>query len=223
MWLLRFPGVYAPQGDSELLVEALRQAAVPPGARALDLCTGTGLVAIAAARLGAARVHAVDVSRAAALAARCNARARRLPVAVRRRDPLVSRLPEAATARFDVVTANPPYVPAPESPRRGRGRARAWDAGEDGRAYLDPLCRRARELLTGEGVLLVVHSSLCGTDRTLGMLRQTGLKAAVSARHTQPFGPVLRERAAWLEDRGLIDPGQRHEELVVIRAEHGPG
>ncbi|SLJ83173.1 putative methyltransferase [Mycobacteroides abscessus subsp. abscessus] len=30
---------------------------------------------------------------------------------------------------------------------------------------------------------------------------------------------MLRERAAWLESVGLIAPGQRHEELVVIRAD----
>lgn len=34
-----------------------------------------------------------------------------------------------------------------------------------------------------------------------------------------PFGPVLRERADWLEMQGLIEPGQEKEELVVIRAE----
>ncbi|MBB5082257.1 hypothetical protein HNR40_007752, partial [Nonomuraea endophytica] len=33
---------------------------------------------------------------------------------------------------------------------------------------------------------------------------------------------VMYGRAAWLEERGLILPGQRYEELVVIRAEHLP-
>jgi len=35
--------VYAPQGDTELLLEALAEAAVPRGARMLDVCTGSSL------------------------------------------------------------------------------------------------------------------------------------------------------------------------------------
>ncbi|QLY28765.1 hypothetical protein [Nocardia huaxiensis] len=65
----------------------------------------------------------------------------------------------------------------------------------------------------------MVHSALCGTDRTLHRLRDSGLEAAVVARALIPFGPVLRRRAGWLTARGLIDPGQRDEELVVIRAD----
>lgn len=215
VWLLRPPGVYAPQGDSELLLEALRRAAVPRGARMLDICTGTGVVALAGAGLGAGDVHAVDLSSRAAWAARWNARLRRLPVTVHRGDFL-----ERAPGRFDVVTANPPYVPAPDVPRGRRSRkARSWDAGEDGRECLDRVCRTAPHLLADGGVLLLVQSAMCSPDRTLRMLREAGLKAAVTARGTQPFGPVLRRRATWLEDRALILPGEREEELVVVRAD----
>ncbi len=38
------------------------------------------------------------------------------------------------------------------------------------------------------------------------------------ARATIPFGPVMRARARFLENRGLIEPGQRDEEIVVIEA-----
>jgi release factor glutamine methyltransferase len=34
-----------------------------------------------------------------------------------------------------------------------------------------------------------------------------------------PFGPVLHSRAGFLTRQGLIRPGQRHEDLVVIRAD----
>jgi release factor glutamine methyltransferase len=214
MWLLRPPGVYAPQGDSELLVDALRRATIPGGARMLDICTGTGVVALVGAGLGAADVHAVDLSNRAAWAARWNARLRGLPVTVHRGDFL-----EHATGLFDVVTANPPYVPAPDAPRGRSRKARAWDAGEDGRHCLDRVCRTAPRLLTDGGVLLLVQSAISRPDRTIHMLREAGLKAAVTARSTQPFGPVLRRRSSWLEDRGLIAPGEREEELVVVRAD----
>lgn len=218
MWLLRPPGVYAPQGDTELLLEALRRTGIPRGARMLDVCTGTGVVALAGARRGAAEVHAVDLSARAALAARWNARMRGLPIRVHRGDFL-----EHPTGLFDVVTANPPYVPcpAPARPMTPR-RARAWNAGEDGRQCLDRLCRAAPQLLAPGGVLLIVHSVLSGPHRTVAQLREAGLKAAVTLRSRKPFGPVLRSQAAWLEERGLIAPGQREEELVIVRADLVP-
>ncbi|MGI5347900.1 HemK2/MTQ2 family protein methyltransferase [Streptomyces sp. CA-250714] len=214
MWLLRPPGVYAPQGDSELLVEALADAAVPRGARMLDICTGTGVVALAGARLGARQVHAVDLSARAALATAWNARLRGLPVRAHRGDFMA-----AARGRFDVVTANPPYVPHMGTGGDAGRRARAWNAGRDGRKVLDRICEAAPGLLADNGVLLVVHSAVSDPPRTLDLLHRAGLKAAVTARRTQPFGPVLRERAHWLEQQQLIAPGQRHEELVVIRAD----
>nr|WP_246530843.1 HemK2/MTQ2 family protein methyltransferase [Streptomyces bathyalis] len=206
--------MYAPQGDSELLLEALRYAAVPAGARMLDVFTGSGVVAFGGARLGAAEVHAVDLSFRATLAARWNAGLRGLPLTVHRGDFL-----DHAVGRFDVVSANPPYVPTGHPARTRKRRDRAWDAGEDGRECVDRLCRAAPHLLRAGGVLLMVHSDICDTRRTVRLLQEAGLKASVAARRRQAFGPVLRRRALLLEQKQLIAPGQREEELVVIRAE----
>ncbi|WP_173915128.1 HemK2/MTQ2 family protein methyltransferase [Streptomyces barkulensis] len=219
MLLLRPPGVYAPQDDTWLLRQALHDAALAPGARVLDLCTGTGVLAMTALRMGAAEAVALDASPRAVLAARCNAWLHRLPLAVRRGD-LADALAEAERGRpFGVVLTNPPYVPSPRrEPPRG-GAAMCWDGGPDGRAVLDRLCAYAPALLAPGGTMLMVHSELCGTQLTLGLLRERGLKSSVVARTTIPFGPVLCGRAAWLEERGLIAPGQRTEELVVVRAD----
>lgn len=65
----------------------------------------------------------------------------------------------------------------------------------------------------------MVHSALCGVERTLTRLRRLGLKASVVARQAERFGPVMRDRAGLLEDRGMIEPGQRYEQLVVIRGD----
>jgi release factor glutamine methyltransferase len=216
VFLLRPPAVYVPQTDTGLLAAAVRREGTVAGARVLDIGTGTGALALAAARAGAARVTAVDISPRAVLAARLNARLQGLQIEVHRGDltrPVLGR-------RFDLVLANPPYVPsaAPSPPRRGR--ALAWDAGWDGRAVLDRICREVPPLLAPGGTLLLVHSALCGTQRTLRLLERAGLRAAVVARHRLPFGVVLRERAPWLEARGLIRPGERVEELVVVRAGH---
>lgn len=214
MWLLRPPGVYRPQDDTRLLTEALADAAVPSGSRVLDICSGTGALAIAASRAGAGTVTATDVSKRAVVATSLNARLHRVPVRVRHGDfaDLVGE------QRFDLVLANPPYVPC-GAPTEPRGQDRAWDAGPRGRAVLDRLCALLPLLLTEGGTALIVHSGLCGTATTLDQLRGGGLKASVVERRTVPFGPVLRGRATWLEDNDFIEPGQRTEELVVIRAD----
>jgi release factor glutamine methyltransferase len=208
------PGVYAPQDDTELLAEALREVDPPPGSRVLDVGTGSGALALDAARRGA-EVTAVDMSRRAVWTARLNAWLTRLPVRIRRGNlfaPVRDRT-------YDLILANPPYVPAPDTGRRPRGRALAWDAGHDGRLLLDRICRDAPALLRPGGTLLLVHSALSGPDRTLELLRSAGLKAAVVRRRWIPFGPVLRSREKWLRRHGLLEPAEDREELVVIRAE----
>lgn len=213
MWLLRPPGVYRPQEDTWLLADALRTAPLPPRATVLDVCTGTGALAVTAGQLGAAEVTAVDVSRRAAAAAWMNGRVNGVPIRT-----ICGHFGDlVGSERFDVVLANPPYVPAPDVP--GSGKARAWDAGDRGRAVLDRLCAVVPLLLNDKGMALIVHSELCDPDATVHQLRGANLKAAVIARQVIPFGPVMRSRAAWLESAGLIEPGQRHEELVVIRAD----
>ncbi|AXK87832.1 MULTISPECIES: HemK2/MTQ2 family protein methyltransferase [Nocardia] len=214
MRLLRAPGVYRPQTDTRLLAEAATAATLPQRPRVLDSCTGTGALAIAAAEAGAESVTAVDLSRRAVATAWLNSRLRGLPIELLRGD-FAAVLGERT---FDVVLANPPYVPCAD-PHPARGADRAWDAGHDGRAVLDRLCDHLPRLLAPRGVALIVHSELCGEETSLRRLRDNGLKASTVARHIIPFGPVLRERAAWLESVGLIAPGQRHEELVVIRAD----
>jgi release factor glutamine methyltransferase len=215
MWLLRPPGVYAPGHDTWLLAESLRRAAMPAGARVLDLGTGTGALAIAAARAGAGAVTAVDVSRRAMLAAWCNARVYRARIRVRRGD---LRRP-TTDHPFDVVLANPPYVPTPPEHATAAGPARAWNAGPDGRRFLDLLCATASDLLAPGGFVLLVQSAVAGVEPTLRALRRSRLKASVVDRRFAPFGPVLRDRADYLLARGLIEPGQRDEELVVIRGD----
>ncbi|MBF6329625.1 HemK2/MTQ2 family protein methyltransferase [Nocardia transvalensis] len=214
MIIFRPPGVYRPQTDTNLLVRALRSAAIPRDGSVLDICTGTGAVAIHAARTGARQVTAIDVSAAALASARVNSLLRGVRLELLRGD-FAEVLGERS---FDVVLANPPYVPSPHG-LPVSGPARAWDAGIDGRIVLDRLCLMLPRLLNPRGVALVVHSEVCDPDLTLNLLRAGGLKAAVVARATVPFGPVMTERAPWLEEAGLIEPGRRDEELVVVRAD----
>jgi release factor glutamine methyltransferase len=179
----------------------------------LDVFTGSGVLAIAAARAGAREVTAIDVSRRAVWSARLSARLNGVSVRVLRGDlfaPVGGR-------RFDAIVANPPYLPTGPDELPRRGRARAWEGGSDGRALLDRLCVEAPAHLRPGGLLLLVQSSICGIDATLTRLRDGGLRSEVVALRRGPFGPLLAERVAALEARGLLRPGQREEELLVIR------
>ncbi|MFD9458697.1 HemK2/MTQ2 family protein methyltransferase [Streptomyces sp. NPDC059985] len=213
--LLALPGVYQPQADTRLLAEALAHEDVGPGTGVLEIGTGTGALALHAAARGA-RVTAVDVSWPAVATARLNAMRRRLALRVLHGDF------EARTEghRFDLVVSNPPYVPAPRVRPPSSGPERAWDAGPDGRAVIDRICAGARELLHEGGVLLMVHSAMCGPEETVDRLTGTGLTAEVTAKATVPWGPVLRSRRSWLERQGLAAEAEEWEELVVIRARY---
>ncbi len=184
----------------------------------LDLCTGSGVVAIAAAQLGAASVVAFDICPRAVRCARSNAAAGGLAVEVRNgnHENAIRGGP------YDVVVSNPPYVPA--APTLGSlpehlGPPWAWDAGPDGRLVLDRLCESADELLAPRGTLLMVQSEFANPGQSLRQLRRSGLVADIAASQHIPFGPVLNSRAGWLERIGAVPIGRRYEQLVVIRAE----
>ncbi|MFI0720813.1 HemK2/MTQ2 family protein methyltransferase [Streptomyces sp. NPDC021224] len=213
----RLPGVYRPQADTALLAAALHRESLP-GSDVLDVGTGSGALALYASRLGA-RVEAVDVSWRALAAARVNALRAGRRIEVHRRD--IRRLADRADApAYDLVLSNPPYVPAPpDGPATAHRAARAWDAGPDGRQLVDSLCTASAGLLRHRGVLLMVHSALCGPQRTVDHLTGLGLSAEIRTRARVPLGPVLRSRLPWLHASGLLAATDDQEELVVIRAE----
>jgi len=153
--------VLVPRPETELLVERAL-AAVPARdrpVRILDLGTGSGALAVTlASELPAASVVAIDISPAAAVIARRNARSAHVGDRV-----LVVvgdwTMPLAAAARFDLIVSNPPYVPtaaldtlAPEVCREPKV---ALDGGADGLAAYRRLVPAAAALLAPAASLLV--------------------------------------------------------------------
>jgi release factor glutamine methyltransferase len=205
------PGVFRPRSDSWMLADVAREQ-LRPGDSVLDLCTGSGAIAVATALAGAERVTAVDLSRRAVVTARLNA----LLNGTGLRAVRGSLFAPLGDERFDLIVSNPPYVPA-EDDEPPQGAARAWDAGHDGRELLDPLLAAAPGHLNPGGALLVVHSSITGEELTLDAMRAGGLEPTVLRRERSPLGPLHGSRVDVLERRGLLAPGQREEEVLVIR------
>jgi release factor glutamine methyltransferase len=214
--LVTIPGVFRPISDTWLLADALDGEELAAGARVLDLCSGSGALAIRAARR--AEVTAVDISRRSVATIRLNALLNGVKLRALRGD-LLAAVPGE---RFDAIVSNPPYVPALSDEPPTRGRARAWDAGRDGRALLDRICRQAPVHLQAGGVLLVVHSSLLGYERTAELLAAGGLEPDLAALEHGPLGPLMRGRSAHLEAEGLLEPGRREEDVLVVRGRKPP-
>src|SRR3954468_11693866 len=170
MRIVTLPGVFRPRPDSWMLARHLC-ARVRPGASVLDLCTGSGAIAVGAARCGAGPVTAIDVSRRSVATVRINARLNGVRVRALRGD----LFGPVAGERFDAIVSNPPYLPAEDAELPAGGPERAWDAGTDGRVLLDRICAEAPAHLKPNGFLLLVHSSVCGLEPTVAALEHAGL------------------------------------------------
>ncbi|WAC53951.1 HemK2/MTQ2 family protein methyltransferase [Gordonia sp. SL306] len=209
------PEVYRPSVDSALLCLGLAEEfRVRPSrsSSATELCAGAGLASLYATRW-ASTVIAVDRNPAAIAVMRSNARVNGVALDLRCAD--ANDLDRSFAA--DVVFANPPYVPtSPDATRSALGYA--CNGGELGRDVIDSIIERAPILVRPGGTLLLVQSTISGAEQTMAALSALGFQVSVSHTRTIPFGPVMLGRAVWMEERGLIAPGQRWEQLVVIRA-----
>ena len=125
--------------------------------RVLDLCTGSGCLAILAARaFPGARVDGSDVSAGALAVARRNVALHGLRDRVRLvKSDLLSGL---GSKRYDLILSNPPYVTGPAMralPREyAREPQRALAGGEDGLDLVRRIIRRAFDHLRPEGLLV---------------------------------------------------------------------
>ena len=149
------PRALIPRNDTEALCEeALRH--LRPGDRALDLCTGSGALAVALKKLcPGARVVASDLSADALVLARENADALGAEVEFRQGDLFAP----VAGERFQLVVSNPPYVP---ETLRGRLQAEverepalALFAGPDGLRFYRRIAREAPGHLAPRGRLIL--------------------------------------------------------------------
>lgn len=168
------PGGFVPRPETELLaqwaVSVLRappQQPSPPAPIVVDLCSGTGALALAIAHEHPyARVFAVERSPAALVWLRRNAADRAAagdrPIEVVAADATDPTTLATLDGTVDLVVCNPPYVPSGLSQQlppevTGHDPAEAVFGGPDGLAVIRPVLRRAADLLRPGGWLGIEH------------------------------------------------------------------
>lgn len=176
------PGVFIPRPETEALLEWVLAQGLAPDAVIVDLCTGSGALAIAlAAERPRARVTAVDDDPAALGYARRNAEG--TGVRLVEGDVTDPDLLPELTGRVDLVVANPPYIPLgavlePEVALHDP--AHALFGGPDGMAVIAPIVRRAAGWLRPGGLLALEHDDATAAS-TVEAVRATGAFADVTS------------------------------------------
>lgn len=194
------PGVFIPRPETEAMLEWALAQELPERPIILDVCTGSGALAIAlAVELPRARVIGVDDDPAALEYARRNAAT--TTVQLVHGDATDADLLPDLIGTVDLVVANPPYIPRgavldPEVSHHDP--AHALFGGEDGMAVITPIIRRAADWLKPGGRLAVEHddttSAACaammaGAFVEVNARRDlTGRPRFVTARRSGPTG-----------------------------------
>lgn len=192
--------VLVPRPETEFLVEAalaaLRAFADedPRPLRVLDLCTGSGAVALAIADEGPTSTHvtATDISSDALAVARSNAERIGLQIELCQGDlaaPVVGR-------KFDVITVNPPYIGQSEIPSLGIGVAEhephvaLFTPSPDPEPFLRRVVKESETLLADGGLLAIEVGA--GQHATVGhMFLQSGLRGVETVEDLAGIGRVV--------------------------------
>jgi len=144
--------VLIPQPDTEILVEkAIEILKKHKEPKVLDLCTGSGAIAVSIAKnVTNAKVYASDISEKALETAKINDRENKVKF-------IYSDLFENIKENFDVIVSNPPYIKTEEikllSKEVQNEPNLALDGGQDGLYFYRKIIDRAHEYLTTTGYL----------------------------------------------------------------------
>ena len=162
--------VLIPRPETELLVrQAL--AALKDGDSMLDLCTGSGAIAVAvaveAAKKKSVTIVGADISEDALEVARENARINQASVTFVKAD-----LFDGIRGKFDLITANPPYIKSGEIASldqevRDFEPRIALDGGEDGLDFYRRIAERIRRYIVRGGMCIME----CGEGQAQEIIR----------------------------------------------------
>lgn len=158
-----------PRPETEMLAE-LTVKSVEDGFKVLDMCTGSGCIAVSVAKNCADKrvsVTAADLSDAAIMLAKENAQLNGVKV-----DFVQSDLFRSVRGRFNIIVCNPPYIKSGDIPNiqkevREYEPKIALDGGEDGLEFYRRIAKSVRSYLARDGILLLE----CGEGQTEEILK----------------------------------------------------
>jgi release factor glutamine methyltransferase len=164
------PGVFVPRPETEVVAGLAIEAARAAGERpvVVDLCTGSGAIALAVAdEVPAARVYAAELAPEAHAWAARNVAATGLGVELRLGDATSAQVLAELDGRVDVVVSNPPYIPVGMVPvdaevREHDPSVALYGGSEDGLAVPLAVAARAAVLLRPGGTLVMEHADTQG-------------------------------------------------------------
>jgi release factor glutamine methyltransferase len=217
-WSLPFhvsPAVLIPRPESEHLIEAFLSVNGRPDPLILDVGTGSGCLAVAAAReIPGALVHATDISEEALMIARLNASDNDVAgrIAFYHGDLFEPLRGRGLEGKVDVVLCNPPYVSEQElaglepEVRDHEPRA-ALTPGPDGLVVHRRLAREAPPFLAAGGHLIVEFG--LGQEAAVREIYGGSVEPGAAAGRAAG-GPAARAG-------GPTTGGPAHLEIVEIR------
>ncbi len=170
--------VLIPRQDTETLVELVLQEQQSTEKKLLDLCTGSGCIAISlAVKGGYESVTATDLSEEALKVAERNAKAHQKEI-IFRQGNLFTALPQSEAGTFDIITSNPPYIPTAviatlEPEVREHEPMMALDGTEDGLKFYRQIAKKAGTWLKLGGVIYLEIGYDQG-EAVSGLLREAG-------------------------------------------------
>lgn len=174
------PGVLIPRPETELLAQlTIKKAQEISRARLLDLCCGSGCIAVAAAKnLNDAEVYAADLYDIPLKMTKRNAGINGVSIAVLKADAL-GVPPAELGGNFDIIVSNPPYIPEGDMPSLQREVGfepeSALNGGNDGLMFYRSICRNYTALLKPGG-MLAFEVGIAQADTVSGIMRESGFE-----------------------------------------------
>lgn len=146
--------VLTPRQDTEIVVDNCLKL-IPAGGKVLDLCTGSGIIAISIAKRSASDVTAADISKKALKIAKRNAKNLKANV-----NFVLSDLFHMIDGRFDLIVSNPPYIKTQDILTlpvevRDHDPLTALDGGLDGLHFYKKIAANAHKFMTKDAHLVL--------------------------------------------------------------------